>query len=133
MGIENTHYSEDDVSLINCFDNGDLLFKGRDYFKILTISHEAHGNNRLGSHIYNYYAPHPCLYSYAYTESLVSVKGMNPMHTCNVESDLWVITNSKRSVRLTGGFVFFTIFLFLLGCSFFFWDKFYQLVSVIFV
>lgn len=89
--------------LLNCFNNGDLLYEEMDCFKILAISHEAHGIDcRLASRIYKRNIPHvlrPCSYCYGYTESLVSVKGMNPMHLNKVKSDLLIIHNGKRTVK----------------------------------
>lgn len=80
------------MPLLNCFSNGDLLFSRNKCLKLVTISQESHGINMLGNEIYDYDNPLSkffCSYSYSYIESLVSVKGMNPMVIRKVESDIF--------------------------------------------
>ncbi|XP_074366108.1 F-box/kelch-repeat protein At3g23880-like [Apium graveolens] len=82
------------MPLLNCFSNGDLLFRRNLCLNLVTISQESHGINMFGNEVYDYYGPVSkvfCPCSYSYIESLVSVKGMHPMLISEAESDIFVI------------------------------------------
>ncbi|XP_074343070.1 F-box/kelch-repeat protein At3g23880-like [Apium graveolens] len=84
--------------LCNCFLSGDLLFGSRNQLKLVSFSSETHAVNNLDSHVYffdscrRWYLPFVGIYGY--TESLVSVQGMNAIHVDKAGVDILIIEKS---------------------------------------
>lgn len=80
-----------------CFRNGDILFHGSKYIKLVSIDPETNAINRFhsGMFVYDYFRFQLCWSAaYDYTESLVSVEGMSQMYDKKLLSELSIIEAS---------------------------------------
>lgn len=86
------------MTFLNCFRNGDLLFHCGKYLNFVSVNLETHAIDRLKSDIYVYHSSRCLLlisYSFTYIESLASVKGMHLLHVQKVGTDLMIIEQSS--------------------------------------
>lgn len=101
-GLWSKHYTVGPITMpagmvfINCFRNGDLLFNSGNRLKLVSVNPETHAVLKIVDYIYDSSRCKLCFsYSFAYNESLVSVKGMNLMHDREPGTDILIIERSS--------------------------------------
>lgn len=85
------------LRLLNCFQNGDLLFGGKKFIKLVGIDPQTHATNRFASGMYAYDNSSWKIRfpdSFGYKETLVSVKGMYFLHVRKVGTNIMIVDTS---------------------------------------